>query len=158
MSVNCMEEKYKLKFIKLLIINSYISFAVVIASFPFHSLQLQWPSFPFGTIKDSSRLIWSSIRRAIVWLLTADVEGDGVTPLSARVLKAAVESVVAQVHLGQNQSGTLYTVLGLHIRPVHLPWHWCVIVQGAALHGDVTAHSLILAPSNWKQTEAKIKC
>lgn len=59
--------------------------------------------------------------RAIVWQLTANVEVDGVTSLSMWVLKAAVESIVAQVHFVQYQSGTLQTVLCLHIRPVHLP-------------------------------------
>ena len=72
-------------------------------------------------IKDSSHLICNNARRAIVWLLTAGVEVDGVAPLSVRVLEAAVEAVVSQVHFGQHQSGTLEVVLGLHVRPVHLP-------------------------------------
>ena len=62
--------------------------------------------FPCGTIKDSSRLIGCDIWSVIAGELTADVEEDGVAPLAVRVLKAAVESVVAQVHLGQDQSGT----------------------------------------------------
>lgn len=89
----------------------------------------------------------------IIFVLTADVQVYGVASLSVRVLKAAVQSVVAQVHFGQDQSGSLQAVLGLHVRPVHLPRHRRVVVQGAALHGDITAHSLILVPSNWKRTE-----
>lgn len=81
---------------------------------------------------------------------------NGVTPLAVRVLKAAVQSVVAQVHLGQDQSGSLQAVLGLHVRSVHLPRHRRVVVQGAAMHGDITAHLLILVPSHWKQTESHV--
>lgn len=75
----------------------------------------------------------------------------GVASLSVRVLETAVESIVAQVHLGQDESGTLQVVLGLHVRPVDLPRHRRVVVQGAALHGDIAAHSLILVPSNWNE-------
>ena len=74
---------------------------------------------------------------------------NGVASLSVRVLEAAVESVVAQIDLGQDEPGTLQAVLGLHVRPVHLPRHRRLVVQGAALHGDVTAHPLVLVPSNW---------
>lgn len=64
--------------------------------------------FPFlGWLKIYHVLFESNIWWPIVWLLTADAEIDGVTSLSVRVLKAAVESVVAKGHLGQYQSGAL---------------------------------------------------
>lgn len=95
----------------------------------------------------------------LVWVLTADVEVDGVAPLPVRVLKAAVESAVAQGHSAQYQPGTLQTVVVFHIGPVHLPWHRRVIVQEAALHGHITAYSLVLVPSNWKQRQRKrVEC
>lgn len=55
--------------------------------------------------------------------LTADVQVDGVASLSVGVLEAAVQPVVAQVHFGQDEPGSLQAVLGLHVRPVHLPRH-----------------------------------
>lgn len=112
------------------------------------------PSVLFGLLESWSHLIHDNIW---CWLLTADVQVYGVAPLPVRVLKAAVQSVVAQVHFGQDEPGSLQVVLGLHVRPVHLPRHRRVIVQRAALHGDITAHSLVLVPSNWKRTEVKIK-
>lgn len=119
--------------------------------------------FPFAhscPLKCSAFMSWHSApyrqsillkNHQIFWLLTADVQVNGVASLSVRVLKAAVESVVAQVHLGQDEPGTLQTVLGLHVRPVHLPRNRRLIVQGATLHGDITAHPLVLVPSNWRQ-------
>lgn len=134
---------------------SCLSFSICLFLSLFTAAMTRLPS---GMIKDSSHIIRNDIWRPQAWLLTADVEHDGVAPLSVRVLEAAVESVVAQVHLGQDQSGTFQTVLGPHIRSIHLPWHWCVIVQGATLHGNITAHSLILVPSTWKETETKTEC
>lgn len=54
-------------------------------------------------------------------LLTANVEEDGITSFSMRVLKAAVESIVVKVNLGQNQFGSIQLVLGLDVCPIHLP-------------------------------------
>lgn len=83
-------------------------------------------------------------------LLTANVEEDGITSFSMRVLKAAVESIVVKVNLGQNQFGSIQLVLGLDVCSIHLPWHWCVTFQGAALHGDIAAPPLVLVSCNWK--------
>lgn len=60
------------------------------------------------------------------------MEKDGVPSLSVGVLEAAVESVVTQGHLGQDEFGAQLTVLGSDVRPVHLPRHRGVTVQGAA--------------------------
>lgn len=89
-------------------------------------------------------------------VLTTDVQVDGVTPFSVWVLEAAVQSVMAAVHFSQQQSGTLYFMLGVHVRPVHLPCHRRVVVQGAALHGHVTAHLLILVSPDCKHTDGMI--
>lgn len=80
--------------------------------------------------------------------LTAEVQVDGVASLPVGVLEAAVEAVVAERALGEDEARPLQPVLGLHVRPVHLPGHRGVVVQGAALHGDVPAHPLVLVPSH----------
>lgn len=87
-------------------------------------------------------------------LLTADVQVYGVAPLAVRVLEAAVQPVVAQVHLGQDEPRALEPVRRLDVGAIHLPRHRGVVVQGAALHGDVAAHLAVLVPSHCKHTTA----
>lgn len=90
-------------------------------------------------------------------LLTADVQVYGVAPLAVRVLEAAVQPVVAQVHLGQDEPRALQPVRRLDVGAIHLPRHRGVVVQGAALHGDVAARLAVLVPSHCKHTQ-QVRC